>query len=357
MSATSQVPVLAPLAGPAARFGFDEPVGSMVQETTTIEAGTALGEDFDPWFKGDGELECIVIVAQGVPTHLCTREHYYAKTGGPYGFAFFQKKPAEVVARPNPLVVEESVNILSLARLALSRPRDSQYDPLIVTDAAGQCRGIVTIRQLILKTAELEVQTAQLSNPLTGLPGTALVQKWIEVGLAAERAESEGALTVLFTDLDNFKEYNDVYGLLQGDELVRTTARVLAEGLPLLGSEARLGHAGGDDFVLVSPRPVTADALREICARFDREKLALFHPSDLARGAFNARDDKGNLVKVPLITLSLAVIASRSLGTERHPAVFSQAAASLRRTAKTLTAALGRSGFVAHDWREMEAVR
>jgi hypothetical protein len=105
MSATTPVPVLSPVPGmagmspPAARFGFDEPVGAMVQETTTIETGTALGEDFDPWFKGDPELECIVIVAQGIPTHLCTREHYYAKTGGPYGFAFFQKKPAEVVAQ------------------------------------------------------------------------------------------------------------------------------------------------------------------------------------------------------------------------------------------------------------------
>jgi len=353
MSAAPQIPVPT-LPPPAARFGFDEPVGDMVQPTTTIEAGTALAEDLDPLFKGDRELECVVVVARGVPTHLCTREHYYAKTGGPYGFTFYQKKPAEAVAKASPLVVEESVNILSLARLALARPRESQYDPLIVTDPAGRCRGIVTIRQLILKTAELEVQTAQLSNPLTNLPGTALVQKWIEVGLEAESGDAEGALTVLFTDLDNFKEFNDVYGLLQGDELVRTTARVLAEGLSLLGAEARLGHAGGDDFVVVSPRPVAADALREICARFDREKLALFHPSDLARGSFHARDDKGNLVKVPLITLSLAVIASRSLGTERHPAVFSQAAASLRRTAKTLTAALGRSGFVAHDWQEME---
>lgn len=148
---------------------------------------------------------------------------------------------------------------------------------------------------------------------------------------------------------------NDVYGLLQGDELVRTTARVLAEGIPLLGPDARLGHAGGDDFVIVSPRPVAADALREICARFDRERSALFHPGDLARGSFHARDDKGNLVKVPLTTLSLAVIPSRSLGSERHPAVFSQAAASLRRAARTLTSALGRSGFVAYDWRETGA--
>jgi len=225
--------------------------------TATIEAGSALAEDLDRRFKADRELDCVVVVEAGIPTHLVTREHYYAKTGGPYGFTFYQKKPAEAVAKPDPLVVTEDVHVLSLARLALSRPRENQYDPLIVTDPAGRCRGIVTIRQLILKNAELEVQTAQLSNPLTHLPGTA---------------------------------------------------------------------------------------------------LALFQPGDLARGFFHARDDRGNLVKVPLLTLSLAVVASRTLGTERHPAVFSQAAASLRRTAKTLTAALGRSGFVVHGWRDTEAL-
>ncbi|HTQ80735.1 MAG TPA: diguanylate cyclase [Thermoanaerobaculia bacterium] len=343
-----------PLPGPPvpAGLGLDAAVGTIVQETVTIEAGSVLAEDLDRRFKADRELEGLVVVAGGIPTHLVTREHYYAKTGGPYGFTFYQKKPAEAVGKASPLVVTEATQILSLARLALARPREDQYDPLIVTDALGHCRGIVTIRQLILKAAELEVRTAQLSNPLTHLPGTALIQTWIEHGLAYD---TDGELTVLFTDLDSFKEYNDVYGLLQGDELVRATARVLSESLPLLGPEARLGHAGGDDFVLVSPQAVSTEALREICARFDREKLDLFHPGDLARGFFQARDDKGNLVKVPLNTLALAVVPSRTLGAERHPAVFSQAAASLRRAAKTVTSALGRSGFVTHGWREEAA--
>lgn len=333
-------------------MALDETVASMVQETVTKEAGTALAEELDRIFKADRDLDCVVVTvggAGGRPTHLVTREHYYAVTGGPYGFTVYQKKPAEAAGKSNPVVVEKSAPVRRLAKLALARPRDDQYDPVLVVDAEGRLQGIVTIKQLIQRSAELEVQVAQLSNPLTSLPGGRLIQEWIERGLAQDHG---GALTVVFTDLDRFKEYNDVHGLLLGDELVRKTAAVLSGSLEALAPEARLGHNGGDDFVIVSPEPLTTDALREICARFDHEKLSLFRAGDRERGFFEATDEKGNPVRVPLTTLSLAVINSRALGDERHPAIFSQLAAGFKQTAKTVTAALGRSGFATNDWGE-----
>jgi len=336
-------------AGPWSGLALDRTVGSMVSETLTLESGSAVAEDLDRLFKADRELDCVVILAEGRPTHLVTREHYYSVTGGPYGFTLYQKRPAELVGKPQPLVVGEDVAVRSLAKLALARPRDDQYDPVIVTDAAGLIRGIVTIKQLLQKAAELEVQIAQLSNPLTNLPGGRVIQDWIGRALAEDR---DGGLTVIFTDLDRFQELNEAYGLLMGDELVRRTAAVLAGALDLLGPGARLGHDGGDDFVIVSPQPVPSDALREICARFDRAKLDLFKPADRERGGFEVHDEKGNPMRVPLTTLSLAAIASRALGEERHPAIFSQLAAGLRRTAKTVTAALGRSGFAQNDWAD-----
>jgi GGDEF domain-containing protein len=334
-------------ADPWSRLGLDRTVSSMVAQTTLLESGTAIAGDLDRLFKADRELDCMVIQAGGRPTHLVTREHYYSVTGGPYGFTLYQKKPAEAVAKERPLAVGEDVAVRSLAKLALGRSRDDQYDPVIVTDGAGMIRGIVTIKQLLQTAADLEVRIAHLSNPLTGLPGGRMIQDWMKRGLAEDR---DGGLTVVFTDLDRFKEYNDVYGLLMGDELVRRTADVIAGGLDLLGPDVRLGHDGGDDFVLVCPRPPAADALREICARFDREKLDLFRPADRERGSFEALDDKGNLLRVPLTTLSLAAITSRSLGDERHPAIFSQLAAGLRRQAKSVASALGGSAFTCNDW-------
>jgi GGDEF domain-containing protein len=328
----------------------EEGIAAMVTEVLTLAAGSCLGEDLDRRFKSDRELECIVITTAGKPTHLVTREHYYALTGGPYGFTLFQKKPAEAVGKTSPLVVAATAPIRQLTRFALDRPREEQYDPIVVTGADGAVLGIVTLTRLIQRAAELEVRMAQLSNPLTHLPGSRLAQEWIEHGLAEDH---DGGLTVIFIDLDRFKEFNDVYGLLIGDDMVRRTADVLSAGCELLGPEAQLSHAGGDDFVIVSRRPPASDALREICARFDREKLSLFRPEDVQRGFFHAADERGHPIRVPLTTLSLVGLTSASLGAERHPAVFSQRAAGLRRQAKTLAAALGRSSFILHDgWPE-----
>lgn len=328
---------------------MDEPVRTLVTPARVVEAGATFGEDLDALFKNDAELECVLVATAGRPTHLITREHYYIKTGGRYGFTLYQKRPVEAVAKPHPLVVDETATVLQLARLALDRARESQYDPVIVTGSTGQIQGIVTIRQVIAKAAELRLQTAQLANPLTGLPGMPMVQSWIESGLGEDGASG---LTVLFADLDCFKQFNDVYGLVAGDGLLRCTARVLAESLPAMPPGTRLGHGGADDFVIVAPGRVSGDALRALCHRFDRERLAQFEPGDLARGFFYARDDRGNLHRVPLVTLRLIAVGSAALGAERHPAGFSQAAAQFRRTAKTLTAALQRSCFVSHDGEE-----
>lgn len=43
---------------------------------------------------------------------------------------------------------------------------------------------------------------------------------------------------VLYTDLDNFKAYNDKYGFMNGDEVIKYTAEVLKEAIQEHGKEA-----------------------------------------------------------------------------------------------------------------------
>jgi len=323
-------------------LGFDETVGALARVAMTASEGCSSAEDLDRRFKAEPDLEAIVIVAESQPRHLVTRDHYYGVTGGPFGFALFQKKPAESVAKSSPLIVEESFPARGLARLALERSRADQYDPVVVVDAEGALLGLVTMKQLILKASQIEIQVAQLSNPLTGLPSGRAIEDWIEKGLEQDVGEN---LTVIFADLDRFGEFNDAFGHLAGDQLVRRTARVLEAGLAGLARGARLGHAGGDDFVIVSQRKVSIDGLRQLCDAYDREKLAAFEPGDRDRGYFLVATERGERARIPLTTLSLASVSCAGLGEVRHPAVFSQIAAGLHRSAKSLSAALGRSAF------------
>jgi diguanylate cyclase (GGDEF)-like protein len=319
---------------------LNETVGPLVIRCATIEERKKRGEDVDRIFRREPSVDHLTVLRGERPVGLLTRQHYYTKTGGPVGYHLFQWRPAEELARPSPLIVEDSINVTALAKLAMERPPDELYDPVIVTDAGGKLIGTVTIRQLIMRSTALEVQSAQGSSPLTGLPGNRSIERWILNALD----EAKGS--VLYGDLDRFKEYNDCYGFLQGDEMIRCLARVLSRALSGLGTEARLGHIGGDDFVIVAPSAVDPEAVRAICRQFDAAKVELFASEDVTRGSFRAVDRRGQEVSVPLVTLSVAVVPVEAVQTSEHPGALVQMAASLKRKVKEITTASRASAFL-----------
>jgi diguanylate cyclase (GGDEF)-like protein len=274
------------------------------------------------------------------PVGLITRQSYSAKTSGPVGYPLHQWRPAEGAARLAPLVVEDAMSVTAVTKLAMERSGEELYDPVVVVDGTGNLTGTVTIRQLMIRSTFLEVQSAQGSNPLTGLlPGNRSIERWI---LAAME---QPASCVLYADLDRFKEYNDRYGFIRGDEMIRCVARVLAASTSQLSPDCNLGHVGGDDFVIVSPTPVSNESVEALCRAFDQEKRSLFESRDLALGCFTSLDRQGREIAVPLVTLSIAAV-SREVVEADHPGVLAQMAASLKRKVKQVAAATGRSAFL-----------
>ena len=310
---------------------LNETVGPLAIRCATIRERETRGEDVNRIFQHQPLLDHLTILREERPTGLITRQHYYNKTGGPVGYHLFQWKPAEELARPTPLIVEDCINVTTLAKLAMERPLDELYDPVIVVNAAGNLLGTVTIRQLIMRSTALEVKLAQGSSPLTGLPGNRSIERWIL------RAFDQRDAHVLYADLDRFKEYNDCYGFLRGDELIRCLARVLLRVLHTLSTEANLGHIGGDDFVIVSPAVVRAEQVEALCRQFDLEKIEFFDPGDVERGFFRATDRRGQEVEVPLVTLSVAVVPCDAMRSTEHPGALAQMAASLKRKVKEMT--------------------
>lgn len=169
------------------------------------------------------------------------------------------------------------------------------------------------------------------ANPLTILPGNIAIEQTIRRRLIAGQP-----LAVLYLDLSNFKEYNDEYGWLQGDEIIKMLAQQITEAVRGQGNpEDFIGHIGGDDFIVISTPPRAEAIAQIVIARFDAE-IPLFYPEDVrARGYFETIDRRGKPFRAPIVTLSIAIVTNDQV-TLFHPGQVSARAAELKKYLKSL---------------------
>lgn len=157
--------------------------------------------------------------------------------------------------------------------------------------------------QLALKQKTDELRRLMAQDALTGIANRrafddALVQEWRRAWRTGE------PLSVLIMDIDHFKQFNDTYGHLAGDECLRKVAQALAHSARRAGDFA--ARYGGEEFVFILPHTKATDAhafAEQVCMRV--RDLAIPH-----------RDS----ITVPVVTLSIGLatlVASCSNGAER----------------------------------------
>ncbi len=99
-----------------------------------------------------------------------------------------------------------------------------------------------------------EIRTLAYTNPVTALPNKNAFKSVVQRYLGGGRPEN---FTILYMDLDNFKDINDTYGHATGDVLLRVVGeRLLRCGIP----EGSLYNLGSDEFAVLldSANPVSA---------------------------------------------------------------------------------------------------
>lgn len=104
-----------------------------------------------------------------------------------------------------------------------------------------------------LQLSEAHARHLALHDPLTGLPNRRALTQQIE-DLSAGRAE----LTLLWHDLDGFKDVNDLYGHVAGDVILRQVHERLRSALP----NVFIARVGGDEFAALLTRASGEDVKR-----------------------------------------------------------------------------------------------
>jgi diguanylate cyclase (GGDEF)-like protein len=144
-------------------------------------------------------------------------------------------------------------------------------------------------------------------SPLTGLPGNIRIQEEIERMVREDRP-----FAVLYSDLDNFKAYNDQKGFVRGDRLIQAAARIIQDSVAeFAGADGFVGHVGGDDFVAVVPPDVAEDAAKRIVERFDAQIADFYEPEDVDRGYVEVEDRKGVMQRLPLVGVSVGIATTQ----------------------------------------------
>ena len=93
------------------------------------------------------------------------------------------------------------------------------------------------------RAREAHLRNEARRDPLTGLANRVQLQERLQELLAAQTP-----VTVVFCDLDRFKQINDTHGHAVGDEVLRVTGRRLAQHF---GDADVVARIGGDEFVVV----------------------------------------------------------------------------------------------------------
>ncbi|MFP4073200.1 MAG: response regulator [Actinomycetota bacterium] len=175
--------------------------------------------------------------------------------------------------------------------------------PFDITELAARVRAVLR-----------RTQAARDLSPLTGLPGNFKITAEIEAAIQEGRE-----FALVHVDLDNFKAFNDHYGFMRGDEVIRFCGRCLTEAAASLGIDtAFVGHIGGDDFVCMVPPAMAEPFCKEVVERFDDGILDLYDTQDALRGYIEVIDRRGERYAFPVVSLSLGVASTdvREIGTQ-----------------------------------------
>jgi diguanylate cyclase (GGDEF)-like protein len=281
-------------------------IGEIMRQDPPIYI-TTTGTEANNIFKHNPNIQGLVVTSNAKPVGLLMRERFFAQIANPYGTAIFMKRPVTLLMDPHPLIVDYDMPLDQVSRLATNRHEDHLYDYIIVTKNEHYC-GIVTIKDLLDRTTQIELNMAKHCNPLTGLPGNMIIEENLKIIV-----DDNVPFAVLYIDIDNFKEYNDVYGFENGDKALLMTADIINRALSdEIMPNAFIGHIGGDDFIAIIHDTEHVETIcRHIIKTFDSNVKDLYTEDDKRKGYIITKNRYGIEEQFPLMSLSVAVATNK----------------------------------------------
>lgn len=174
-------------------------------------------------------------------------------TGAELAFSVFYLFPVGIAAWYIGLEAGISLSIVSALAwyiadtLARTTPYENPFIPAWNTGVRLMTFLIATVLFYVLRsTLEREAQNARI-DPLTGAPNTRAFYEAAEMQISMLK-RYQRPFSILYLDIDDFKELNDTHGHSAGDSALKTVVDTFRQNLRGGDIIARLG---GDEFVIL----------------------------------------------------------------------------------------------------------
>lgn len=259
-----------------------------LQRYMTVQLGEPLMPEQDPLLEGESELSYFVRYMLGHPHE--SREYEYSYRQGEIRHIHIQVSPIHSHRKQllgQILSIQDVTELRSLIRKLNSKNAElyKQNEELTLTQ-----------KELFLANQRLEEMA--ITDGLTGCFNRRYLNQYLEREIMVSHRYSRTFSLLLF-DIDLFKNINDTYGHLIGDEVLRSTAKAVQDCLRQSDMMARYG---GEEFTIYLPETDEQDGMviaQRICSTVESNQVAT------KRGAISVT-----------ISMGMTVCRENSLSTE-----------------------------------------
>ncbi|MCD6554583.1 MAG: response regulator [Anaerolineae bacterium] len=166
-----------------------------------------------------------------------------------------------------------------------------------------------------IEELKLRVQNAlrratyeSMTSPTTGLPSGKLIEEQLKSLMRKK------GWTILYIGINDLEPFNEAYGFVAGNDVLRFTGLVLGEAVDEAGTTNDfIGHVGGDDFIVITESTEPERLRDKIVERFNEGVGTFYSFRDREAGYMKVTDATGQEQRVPLMTLSIGLVSDDTM--------------------------------------------
>jgi len=158
--------------------------------------------------------------------------------------------------------------------------------------------------KLRVQRAATRAEQQSLTDPRSGLPAGRLIEEQLR------RIIRTTDWALMDVRINYFDAFNEVYGFVASDDVLRFTAMLMNEVVDHFGSQDDfIGHAGGESFIIICSEGASDEISQNLRERFSEEVLTHYNFLDREQGYIEIIGDDKQVKKSPLMTLSIGVVS------------------------------------------------